>query len=188
MNIAVYCSSKFGLDMRYIDLARAVGHWIGDHGHTLVYGGVDAGLMHVVAMACHHSGGRVVGVITRNFASMADDVVDELVTTDDLSQRKSHMYRISDLHVVLPGGLGTIDEWMATLSQWVVDKREGVGMIIANIEGMYDATLLQLRQLASSPFAGQHHLDAMAVATDTEQLLNALNVASPTPPRGAYRN
>ena len=174
MNIAVYCSSKYDLEQRYIDLARAVGHWIGDNGHTLIYGGVDAGLMHVVAKSCHDSGGEVVGVITRNFAPMADRVVDRLLTTGDLSERKSRMYLISDLHVVLPGGLGTIDEWMAALSQWVVDKREGVGIVVANYEGMYDPTLAQLRWLAGSQFAGERHLAAMAVAPDTEQLLHTL--------------
>ncbi len=183
MNIAVYCSSKHGLEQRYIDLARAVGHWIGAGGHTLVYGGVDAGLMHVVAKSCHDSGGEVVGVITRNFASKADRLVDRLLTTGDLSERKSRMYIISDLHVVLPGGLGTIDEWMAALSQWVVDKREGVGIVVANCEGMYDATLAQLRWLAGSPFAGKRHLAAMAVASSTEQLLHTLDrLTAPAPP------
>lgn len=175
MNIAVYCSSKRDLEQRYIDIAHALGQWMGEHNHTLVYGGVDAGLMHVVAKACHDSGGEVVGVITENFAHLADTVVDRLITVGDLSQRKSQMYRISDIHVVLPGGVGTIDEWMAALSQWVVDKRNGVGIVIANIDGMYDHLLQQLRQLAATPFASNMHIETMAVANDTQEMIDKLN-------------
>ena len=171
MNIAVFCSSKYGLGQQYIDVARALGHWIGDNGHALVYGGVDAGLMHVVAKSCHDSNGHVTGVVPQMFASLADNVVDDLVVTDDLGQRKSHIYRIADLFVVLPGGLGSIDEWISTLMQWVADEREGVGIIIANIDGVYDTVLRELRELALSPFAAPRHLDAMAVATSTEGMI-----------------
>lgn len=175
MNIAVYCSSKRDLEQRYIDIAQALGQWLGEHKHTLVFGGVNAGLMHVVAKACHDSGGEVVGVITDNFAHLADSVVDRLITVGDLSQRKSQMYRISDIHVVLPGGVGTIDEWMAALSQWIVDNRNGVGIVIANIDGMYDHLLRQLHQLAATPLAGEKHINSMAVANDAQAMIEKLN-------------
>ncbi len=175
MNIAVYCSSYPHLDKECVEMAQAFGRWIGEHGHTLVYGGVNAGLMHVIAKACAASGGKVTGVITRNFAPMADTLVDELLYTDNLNERKSKMYEISDLHVVLPGGIGTIDEWLSALSQWVVDRREGVGMIIANNQGMYDPLLEQMRWLAQSQFAGDKHLKAMAVVPDAEALISMLD-------------
>ena len=175
MNIAVYCSSYPHLGEECEEMAQALGRWIGEHGHTLVYGGVNAGLMHIIAKACKASGGKVTGVITRNFARMADPLVDEMLTTENLNERKAKMYQISDLHVVLPGGIGTIDEWLSALSQWVVDKREGVGMIIANNNDMYHHLLQQLEYLAQSRFAGEKHLMAMEVASDTEALIRILN-------------
>lgn len=174
MNIAVYCSSKPHLDKRYHEMALELGHWMGRNGHTLIYGGVDAGLMHTVAHGVHESGGQVVGVITRNFAPMADRLVDRLITTADLSERKSRMYLISDLHVVLPGGVGTIDEWMSALSQWVVDKREGVGIVFANVDDMYGSMVRQLAEMADTPFAGDRHLAAMAQVANTRQLIDTL--------------
>ena len=175
MNIAVYCSSRPHLGQRYIDVARALGQWMGQHGHTLVYGGVNAGLMHVMAKAVKENGGEAVGVITENFKPMADRLVDRLITTADLSERKSRMYALSDFHVVLPGGIGTIDEWMAALSQHVVDKREGVGIMVVNIDGMYDHIINQLHALANTRFAGDKHIEAMMEVTDTEQMLNKLD-------------
>lgn len=182
MNIAVYCSSKPDLEKRYHEMALELGHWMGRNGHTLVYGGVDAGLMHTVAKAVHDSGGQVVGVITRNFAPMADRLVDKLIVTADLNERKSRMYLISDLHVVLPGGIGTIDEWMSALSQWVVDKRDGVGIVIANVDGMYTPTMQQLSLLANTPFAGNRHIEAVTQVADASQLIAAIEeITSLTP-------
>lgn len=174
MNIAVYCSSWPNLDQRYHDIARALGRWIGRNGHTLVYGGVDAGLMHTVAAATKEMGGNVTGVITRKFMPLADPLVDQLITTADLSERKARMYLMSDLHVVLPGGVGTLDEWLSALSQMVVDKRQDVGMIIVNLQGQYDATMEQLRGFAQGPFAGDRHLALMCEVRDESHLLQAL--------------
>ena len=175
MNIAVYCSSRPHLDQSYRDMASALGHWMGINGHTLIYGGVNAGLMHVVAKAAHESGSQVVGVVSRNFASMADRLCDRLIVTDNLNERKARMCLISDLHVVLPGGVGTIDEWISALSQMVVDKREGTGIVVVNADGMYDSLLLQLSQLAGSRFAGDKHMQLMQVVNSTHELLNLLD-------------
>ena len=178
MNIAVYCSSRPHLDKRYRDVARALGHWIGENEHALVYGGVDAGLMHVVADAVHESGSQVVGVVTRNFATMSDRLCDRLIVADSLNDRKARMYAISDLHVVLPGGVGTIDEWLSALSQMVVDKREGAGIVVVNMDRLFDHTLEQLHQLAGSPFAGDMHLRLMRVAADGDDMIAILNELS----------
>lgn len=178
MNVAVYCSSRPNLDQHHIDMAQALGEWLAVNGHTMVYGGVNAGLMHVAAKAAHEHGGQLLGVVTRDFAPMADQLVDRFITTDDLNTRKAQMYLQSDIHVVLPGGIGTIDEWISALSQMVVDKREGVGMVIVNADGMYDSLLLQLQQLANSKFAGDKHLQLMRVVTDTDGLITALNELS----------
>ena len=56
MNIVVYCSSQEGLEEKYQRLASELGLWIGRHGHTLLYGGSNAGLMHITASATHQAG------------------------------------------------------------------------------------------------------------------------------------
>lgn len=175
MNIAVYCSSRPHLGQSNVDLAQTLGQWMGKNGHTLVYGGVNAGLMHIVAKAAHKAGGQVVGVITRNFAPMADPLVDRLILTENLNDRKAKMNSIADLHVVLPGGIGTIDEWLSALSQMVVDKRKGVGIVVVNADGMFDHIIAQLDDLANSRFAGDSHLALMRVVPDTEHLLDELD-------------
>ena len=174
MNIAVYCSSREGLPRDIEDIAVTLGQWLGGNGHTLVYGGVKAGLMHTVAQAAHDSGARVVGVVPECFKQRLDEVVDEPVYTQNLNDRKAEMYDRSDHFVVLPGGIGTIDEWIATLSQITVDQSPR-RIVVMNLDGMYDATVEQLRASSDSLFARVGNmLDISVITTTTQQMIEAL--------------
>lgn len=173
MKFAVYCSSRQRLDQEYIQLAQALGQWIGTHGHTLVYGGVNAGLMHEVAQACHDAGGHVTGVNIEAFKHRTDPLVDEVIYTANLGERKACMYQLADAFIVLPGGLGTADEWMATLSQLVVDGSER-RIIVVNRHGMYDSLLRYLDEMAHSPFARHRHLDLTVPVTTLQELIEKL--------------
>ncbi len=175
MKIAVYCSSRRALDQECYDLAATLGKWMGEQGHTLVYGGVNAGLMHAVAQACHDAGGHIVGVNVENFRHRTDPIVDEVIYTDDLGQRKSKMYQMADTFVVLPGGLGTADEWIATLSQLVVSGDEQRIIVVVNLHGMYDALLRYLDEMAQSPFARDKHLQRYVVVANGQELIEKLN-------------
>lgn len=174
MNVAVYCSSRQGLDQEYIELAQALGQWIGQHGHTLVYGGVNAGLMHEVAQACHDHGGHIVGVNIEAFKRRTDPLVDEAIYTANLGERKAQMYARAQLFVVLPGGLGTADEWIATLSQLVVDNDNRV-IVVANLHGIYDSLLHYLDEMAHSPFSRDRHMNFSVVAGTQQELIQKLN-------------
>lgn len=175
MNIVVYCSSCANLAGEYVQSAEALGKWIGSHGHTLVYGGVNAGLMHTVAQATHDAGGKVIGIIPELFRSRADEVNDEVIFTADLAERKAAMIEMASLFVVLPGGIGTLDEWISTLSQIIVNKDDRRSMIIVNTHGMYQGMLEQIAATGASPFARSNKLDRYTVAADTTQLIEQLN-------------
>lgn len=174
MNIAVYCSSRDGLPQYIEDIAIALGKWIGENHHTLVYGGVRAGIMHTVAQAAHDHGAHVVGVVPQCFKHRLDDVVDEPVFTQNLNDRKAAMYDRSDHFVVLPGGIGTIDEWIATLSQITVDGSPR-RIVVMNLDGMYDHTVEQLRVSNESLFARVKNMTEISIiTTTTSQMIEAL--------------
>lgn len=175
MNIAVYCSSRDGLPQYIEDIAIALGKWIGENGHTLVYGGARSGIMHTVAQAAHDHGAHVVGVVPECFRHCLDEVVDEPVFTQNLNDRKAVMYDRSEHFVVLPGGIGTIDEWIATLSQITVDGSPR-RIVVMNIDGMYDHTVEQLRASSESMFARvKNMLDISIITTTTQQMIDTLN-------------
>ena len=175
MNIVVYCSSFNELPQEIRDYAVAVGHWIGDKGHTLVYGGVNAGLMHVTAQAVKESGGHVTGVIPALFEHRADPLCDQLLLTGDLNERKSRMIALGDAFVVLPGGLGTIDEWVSTLSQLTVSQSYNKPVVVCDHEGMYGPLIEQLRATASSLYAAGRHQPVARYVHSPEELKEILN-------------
>ena len=175
MNIAVYCSSRNDLPQVYVNMAEMLGTWIGTNGHTLVYGGVNAGLMHITAQAVHDTGGKVLGVIPEFFVHRADVLNDELITTRDLNDRKSRMIAMADAFVILPGGIGTIDEWISTLAQLTISDNDNRGIIVANHEGMYDGTIRQLMDSSNSIFSRGKDLNRSIMVDDAAQLIEQLN-------------
>ena len=174
MKIVVYCSSQEGLEEKYRLLARDLGTWIGQQGHTLLYGGSNAGLMHITAAAVHDAGGHIVGVIPEMFRHRIDPVCDEVVYTVNLGDRKQYMIEHGDVFVVMPGGIGTLDEWMSTLAVMTIGNDDPRPVIVANIDGLYDATIQQLADMTRTPFARGKNLARTLAARTTTELLSTL--------------
>lgn len=175
MNIVVYCSSQERLDNKYQHLATALGTWIGQNGHTLLYGGSNAGLMHITATAVHQAGGHVVGVIPEIFRHRIDPVCDEVVYTANLGDRKQHMIEHGDVFIVLPGGIGTLDEWISTLAVLTIGGDDPRPIIVANFDGLYDATIQQLDDMTRTPFARGKNLSRTLIAHSATDLLHILD-------------
>lgn len=112
MNIAVFCSANNNIDSRFFRLTEELGAWMGEKGHTLVFGGCDMGLMECVAKAVHNSGGRTMGMIPTKVEERGrvSKYVDVEFRCNNLSDRKELMLANSDVVIALPGGIGTIDE------------------------------------------------------------------------------
>ena len=175
MNIVVYCSSQEGLDNKYQQLAHTLGTWIGQHGHTLLYGGSKAGLMHITASAVHEAGGRAIGVIPEMFRHRIDPVCDEVVYTANLGDRKQYMIEHGDVFIVLPGGIGTLDEWISTLAVMTIGNDDLRPVVVADIDNMFEDTVKQLAVITRTPFARGKDLSRTIVAHTTGELLNTLN-------------
>ena len=174
MKFVVYCSSQEGLDEKYQQLARDLGTWIGQNGHTLLYGGSNAGLMHITASAVHEAGGHVIGVIPEMFRHRIDPVCDEVVYTANLGDRKQYMIEHGDAFIVMPGGIGTIDEWMSTLAVMTIGNDDPRPIVVANIDGLYDATIRQLADMTRTPFARGKNLARTLVARTATELISTL--------------
>jgi hypothetical protein len=174
MKVVVYCSANPNLPQEIVDIAAALGRWIGEGGHTLVYGGVNAGLMHVTAQAAREAGcENIVGIVPEFFKHRADLLCTELVLARDLNHRKSLLIENGDVFVVLPGGLGTIDEWVSTLSTLVVEGSDRP-IVVVNYNGMYAAQAEQLRSTAKSQFARAENINRSILVGNSKELINKL--------------
>ncbi len=112
--VCVFCASSAGIDPRYLDLATSVGRALGERGHTLVSGGGRVSMMGAVARAARESGAATVGVIPQSLVDLevADEDADELLVVPDMRARKGLMDARADAFLVLPGGIGTLEELM----------------------------------------------------------------------------
>ena len=175
MNIVVYCSANADLPDEITSIATALGKWIGEGGHSLVYGGVNAGLMHITAQAATEAGCQsVVGIVPEFFKHRADPLCSELVLARDLNDRKSKLIEHGDVFVVLPGGLGTIDEWISTLSTLVVEGSDRP-IIVMNHGGMYSSLAEQLLNTAQSKFSRSPLIASSILVNNSQELIDKLN-------------
>ncbi len=116
-SVCVYCGSSFGNDEVYRTAAHDLGQVLAGAGIRLVYGGGGVGLMGEVARAVHSAGGQVLGIMPqflRTREILFDDVETRVVQT--MHERKMMMFEESDAFVVVPGGVGTLEEVIELLS------------------------------------------------------------------------
>ncbi|OMC32734.1 Rossman fold protein, TIGR00730 family [Mycolicibacterium fortuitum] len=150
MNICVFLSAA-DLDERYTEPARAFAELLGKGGHILVWGGSDKGLMKVVADEVQASGGRLVGISVEFLRQQARVGADEMVITADLSERKAVLLERSDALMVMPGGLGTLDEATEIL-ELRKHRRHDKPVVLLNTAGFYDGLVIQLRRMEQDGF------------------------------------
>jgi uncharacterized protein (TIGR00730 family) len=116
-SVCVFCGSSDAADPAFLDAARDMGVALAAGGLRLVYGGGGVGLMGACARAAHDGGGRVLGIIP-TFLIGKERALDtvETVVVQSMHERKIMMFERSDAFVVLPGGIGTLEEIVELLS------------------------------------------------------------------------
>jgi len=145
MNIAVFCSANKNIPPASCGAGEEWGRWIGENGHTLVYGGGNSGLMECIGKAVHEAGGRTIGVIPRILEEgrRMSDYVDIEIPCEDLSDRKAIMMERSDEFYALPGGIGTIDEVFTVAAAATIGyHRKKVTLL--NVKGFWDSMIALL--------------------------------------------
>lgn len=152
-NLCVYCGSGPGKQPAYMAAARILGKSLADNGIGLVYGGGSLGLMGETARAVLENGGRVTGIIpeflTQKERMLTD--VQELIVTATMHERKLTMFEKSDGFIVLPGGLGTLEE-LSEVSTWAQLDRHAKPIIICNIDGYWEPLLTLFAHMREEQF------------------------------------
>lgn len=111
-SIAVYCGHEFGTNPEYARAAARVGELLGRNKFRMVFGGGDVGLMGTVASAALNAGSHVIGVSTHDVVARQEPVHAEIEVdiVSGVNERKQKMYELSDAFIILPGGIGTLNE------------------------------------------------------------------------------
>jgi uncharacterized protein (TIGR00730 family) len=152
-NICVYCGSGSGRNPAYAEAARTFGRLLAENHIGLVYGGGSLGLMGEIAHSVLRHGGYVTGIIPGFLSEREHMMIEaqELIVVEDMHQRKQLMFAKSDAFVALPGGLGTLEEFVEQLT-WSQLGRHARPIVLANIDGFWDPLLALFERMKAEGF------------------------------------
>ena len=175
-NVCVFCASSANIDARYLDAARELGGLLARDGWRCVNGGGAVGLMGAVTDGTLDAGGQVTGVIPKFMVDngWCYDRLEDVVITADMHQRKQMMSEMADAVIALPGGVGTFEELLETLT-WRQLGLVKVPVIILNTLGYYDALLEMLRHAIDEGFMKASHAHLWQVAATPDEAVALLN-------------
>ncbi|WP_119677955.1 LOG family protein [Indioceanicola profundi] len=152
-SVCVYCGSSGNVADTYKQAAHELGTQIGQAGLRLVYGGGRVGLMGITADATLAAGGEVVGIIPEHIQALEVDHtgLTELHVVDSMHIRKAMMVERSDAFVILPGGIGTLDEAFEIIT-WRQLQLHDKPIIIANVDGFWQPLIDLLNHMQATGF------------------------------------
>ena len=176
--VCVYCGSSGRVAEALRDAATRTGRLLAQSGMELIYGGGHIGLMGLTADATLAAGGRVTGIIPDflHGRELAHTQVTELVVVGSMHERKQRMFERSDAFVILPGGLGTLDEAFECMT-WKQLRLHDKPIVIVDVEGYWQPLLKLLDHAIATGFAPAEVRDGLTVVATPEELIAALKVA-----------
>lgn len=175
-NVCVFCASSANIDALYLEQARELGRLLAEDGWRCVNGGGAVGLMGAVTDGTLDAGGLVTGVIPKFMVDngWCYDRLEEVVITADMHQRKQMMSEMADAVIALPGGVGTLEELLETLT-WRQLGLVKVPVIILNTKGYYDNLLAMLQHAIDEGFMKMSHAQLWKVAATPDEAIAMLN-------------
>lgn len=188
LNVCVFCGSRTGNNPAYTDAAHAVAHELARRNMQLVFGGGGTGLMGETARTALKLGVPVTGIIPTFLINQETPVEDlsELKVVADMHERKAKMAELSDLFVVLPGGIGTMEEACEMITgNWIGLYNKPVGFL--NVNGFFDAFFAFLKDAVNAGFMPKPCYERAIVDSTASGLIDKLLAArlAPELPRNA---
>ena len=179
-NVCVFCASSANIDERYLTDAHQLGTLLAQGGWRCVNGGGAVGLMGAVTDGTLDAGGEVTGVIPKFMVDngWCYDRLSDVIVTADMHQRKQMMSDMADAVIALPGGVGTLEELLETLT-WRQLGLVKVPVIILNTLGYYDPLLAMLRHSIDEGFMKPSHGQLWQVAATPAEAISLLDDNNP---------
>ena len=175
--IVVFCGSSLGFSPIYKEAAVTLGNYFVKNKISLVYGGGKIGMMGMLADTILAQNGEVIGVIPKLLEKeeVVHAGVEEMIVCKKMSDRKVIMSKLVDGYITLPGGFGTLDELFEalTLGQLQIEQKP-IGIL--NINGFFDAVLLQLDKMVEEGYLKLAGRNLLLVANSVKELMQKMDV------------
>ena len=172
-NISIFCGAHEGKNPKYAQSAKIISEAIAKKGINVVFGGGNVGLMKIISDTALDNGVEVLGISLKSLHALelANPRLNEIVVTDTLLDRKDEFISRSDAFIVLPGGVGSLDELaeiMASNQLGIINKPVG----ILNTEGYYDHLLKWFDKAVEEGFISSANLKELLVSDNPEELVD----------------
>lgn len=179
-NVCVFCASSANIDERYLADARELGNLLAQGGWRCVNGGGAVGLMGAVTDGTLDAGGEVTGVIPKFMVDngWCYDRLEDVIVTADMHQRKYMMSEMADAIIAMPGGVGTLEELLETLT-WRQLGLVKVPVIILNTLGYFDQLIAMLGHAIDEGFMKPSHAQLWTVADTPAEAIAMLENVKP---------
>jgi len=176
--VCVYCGSSGRVADRFKATARRLGELLAERGIEVVYGGGRVGLMGVVADAALAAGGRVTGIIPDHIQALEVEHtgLTELIVVESMHVRKRRMFDLAQAVVVLPGGLGTLDETIEVIT-WKQLALHDKPVVLVNDGGFWDPLMRLIDHMIEHGFARPQHRRMFRLVDTVDDVFPALALA-----------
>lgn len=176
MKICLYGSGSVNTPKEFREIGYRLGLKIVENNHSLVFGGGNDGMMGSVASGVLDNGGEIIGIAPEWIAAFDDDFksCSEYIKTDSMDERKKLFLEKSDAFIIVPGGIGTLDEFFEILVLRFL-KRHDKRIVLFNINGFYDTLLLMLDEMSNQGFIRSGFEDVFDTATTIDEVFELLD-------------
>ena len=174
-NISVFCGAHEGNNPRYAEDAKKIGEILAAKGINVVFGGGNVGLMKIVSDAALDNGVDAIGIGLESLHNLelVNPRLKNQIITKTLLDRKDEFMKRSDAFIVLPGGVGSLDELaeiMANNQLGLINKPVG----LLNTEGYYDHLLAWMKKAVEENFITEANFNDLIVSSSCEDLVNLI--------------
>ena len=173
--ISVFCGAHVGKSPNYKTAAEQIGMLIAEKGLEVIFGGGNVGLMKIVADTAIKNGGTVTGITLKSLHEfeLTNPNINEIIITHSLFERKEKFLEMSDAFIVLPGGVGSMDELLEVMvSNQLGGINKPVGLL--NTNGYYNGFLDWLQRSVDDEFVSQENQRQIHVSENPKELLEMI--------------
>jgi uncharacterized protein (TIGR00730 family) len=170
--LCVFCGSNVGANPVFRERAHALGELLAERGIGLVTGAGMVGLMGVIADAALARGGEVIGVIPHGLMEreVGHTGLTKLHVVNTMHERKTLMHELSDAFITLPGGWGSFEELLETVT-WTQLGIHGKPCGLLNWAGYYEGFLAQIDRAVSEGFIKPRNRELLLIDEEAGSLL-----------------
>ncbi len=180
MKICVYGAASDKINERYKVAGEILGRKIAEKGHGLVFGGGANGMMGAVAKGVAEKNGEIIGITPKFF--QVDGILFEkctkLIYTETMRERKQKLEAEGDAYIIVPGGVGTLDEFFEILTLKQL-QQHNKPIVVYNFNGFYDAIVSWMYEATDKEFISDITIDLCFISDDVDEIIEYIENYKP---------